>query len=181
MLLCNSPWTGVGFCDTSKPWWECMRESQGCAVRWPQQRGEETLTGHGSVHQQVNGVELSQRTFYKGNAIWTSWWGRSKPAGGGAGGSEKERWEMVWVKLSVGEELYTQLGQKWRVESAAVDWVAADVAWVVYSVFAFPSPLSGHVACQSVLSLRVRHQLTVPETLCLQCHVQNQLLGAPGS
>jgi hypothetical protein len=45
---------------------------------------------------------------------------------------------------------------------------------------AFPSTLSGHAACESVLSLR--HHLTVPETLCVYdvmaiiCS-----LGAPGS
>lgn len=52
-----------------------------------------------------------------------------------------ERWGMVWFKLSQGEELVdTQLGADMQGQTA-VDWVAADYVWVVYSVFAFPSPV----------------------------------------
>lgn len=42
--------------------------------------------------------------------------------------------------------------------------------WFILSLL-LPLP-SGHVACESVLSLRVRHQVTVPETLCV-CDVMS--------
>jgi hypothetical protein len=37
---------------------------------------------HRSLECTPASVEPSQRTFYKGNTVWTSWWGRSNPGEG---------------------------------------------------------------------------------------------------